>query len=216
MTIKASAAGVQILAMKWPSKWGALSQIGNYAMIFVVTFFSCVAMLASIGHGIVIERDWLPQVFGGETLTSVNAWVRRIDQTAMLLGPILASVAVDISPWVGGLVIAVWNICSLFVELQIMRKIYNHTPSLREVKVDTDRESSRVSQSLVDWIQSWQLWVKSPVFVPGLALAILYTNIFQLSYLAQAYAASHCVSSKVLAVIWIAAGICGFSGLFFF
>jgi hypothetical protein len=146
-------------------------------------------------------------------LTSLNAWVRRIDQTAMLLGPLLASVAIDFKPWIGGLVIAAWNIISLFIELFVMRKIYDLTPSLQELKPKKSQSKTEFHKGLVDWIGAWKHWVKSPVFVPGLALAVLYSNIFQLSFLAQAYASSHCISSSALAVVWIVAGICGFSGM---
>ena len=64
---------------------------------------------------------------------------------------------------------------------------------------------------MADWILAYSHWYNSPVFLPGLALAILFSNIFQLSYLAQAYSTSHCVSTTFIAVIWIIAGICGFS-----
>lgn len=199
--------------MEWPDDWPTLSLNIQYVLIGVVTFFSCIAMLASIGHGIVMERDWIPQVFKGEHLTSVNAWVRRIDQTAMLLGPVLASLAIDAKPWFGGLVIACWNVISLFIELKIMRQIYENTPALQEPKKKVISSQSEFSRGFVDWIDAWKLWVNSPVFVPGLALAVLYTNIFQLSFLAQAYAASHCISSALLAGVWIVAGLSGFSGI---
>ena len=64
---------------------------------------------------------------------------------------------------------------------------------------------------MADWITAYSHWYNSPVFLPGLALAILYSNIFQLSYLAQAYSTSHCVSTTFIAIIWIIAGFCGFS-----
>ena len=68
---------------------------------------------------------------------------------------------------------------------------------------------------MADWILAYSQWYNSPVFLPGLALAILFSNIFQLSYLAQAYSTSHCVSTTFIAVIWIIAGICGFSCMIF-
>mgnify|MGYP003729754007 CR=1 FL=1 len=199
--------------MEWPDDWPVLSTNLQYFLIASVTFFSCIAMLASIGYGIVMERDWIPQVFQGELLTSVNAWVRRIDQTAMLLGPLLASAAISFSPWFGGLIIATWNVVSLFIEMHVMRKIYNKIPSLQEPKdISASSSKTELKRGLVDWVQSWRLWVQSPVCVPGIALAILYTNIFQLSFLAQAFATSHCVSTIVIAGVYIFAGVCGFAG----
>ncbi|CAG5107349.1 Oidioi.mRNA.OKI2018_I69.chr1.g3276.t1.cds [Oikopleura dioica] len=149
-------------------------------------------MVASIGHQICIDRDWVPEIFRGDALTSVNAWVRRIDQFAMLAGPVIASLAIDhISPWVGGIAIAVWNILSVFVEYYFMKKIYNFFPSLSEKETPKEQDES----GMADWITAYSHWYTSPVFLPGLALAILYSNIFQLSYLAQAYSTSHCVTT---------------------
>ena len=39
------------------------SGVGSYLMIAVITLLGCTSMLASIGVSIVIERDWVPQLF---------------------------------------------------------------------------------------------------------------------------------------------------------
>ena len=83
------------------------------------------------------------------------------------------------------------------------RRIKGSLKTLLEMKLS--------SSGMADWILAYSHWYNSPVFLPGLALAILFSNIFQLSYLAQAYSTSHCVSTTFIAVIWIIAGICGFS-----
>lgn len=203
----AVAATAETLCILWPFDI-EISPIIEYLAIAIVTLFSCIAMVASIGHQICIDRDWVPEIFKGDALTSVNAWVRRIDQFAMLAGPVVASLVIDYAnPWVGGVAIAVWNILSVFVEYYFMKKIYNFFPSLsvKENPKDVDKSG------MADWILAYSQWYNSPVFLPGLALAILFSNIFQLSYLAQAYSTSHCVSTTFIAVIWIIAGICGFS-----
>lgn len=127
-------------------------------------------------------------------------------------GPVFASLAIDASPKIGGCLIAGWNVCSLILEIYLMRKIYFLIPALREPR--ERKKSEKPFRGIRDWASSWKLWLKSPVFWPGLALAVLYTNIFQLSFLAQGYASSHCINAKFIAAIWVIAGVCGFSGMF--
>ena len=95
-------------------------------------------------------------------------------------GPVFASLAIDASPKIGGCLIAGWNVCSLILEIYLMRKIYFLIPALQEPR--ERKKSEKPFRGIRDWASSWKLWLKSPVFWPGLALAVLYTNIFQLSF----------------------------------
>ena len=47
------------------------SQVSNYLMIAAVTLLGCTGMLGHVGVTIVLERDWIPQVFKGEGLYSL-------------------------------------------------------------------------------------------------------------------------------------------------
>ena len=67
----AAAAIIQLLVMK--NVFGDISHndsITQNLLIGLVIVVCCVAMLASIGYEIVIEKDWVPQVFKGDILTS--------------------------------------------------------------------------------------------------------------------------------------------------
>ena len=67
----ATAAIIQLLVMK--NVFGDISHndsITQNLLIGLVIVVCCVAMLASIGYEIVIEKDWVPQVFQGDILTS--------------------------------------------------------------------------------------------------------------------------------------------------
>ena len=44
------------------------SPVSNYVMIGFVTLLGCTGMLGHVGMTIVLERDWIPQVFKGEGL----------------------------------------------------------------------------------------------------------------------------------------------------
>ena len=94
---------------------------------------------------IVLERDWVPQVFSSsEELTSVNAWMRRIDQLAMLLGPAAAGPLIGFNAVFGATLIATWNVVSLFAELMIMFTLYKQTRSLREPLEVRDQHFSSI------------------------------------------------------------------------
>ena len=45
------------------------SPVSNYVMIGFVTLLGCTGMLGHVGMTIVLERDWIPQVFKGEGLS---------------------------------------------------------------------------------------------------------------------------------------------------
>ena len=144
-------------------------------------------------------------------LTSINAWIRRIDQCAMLIGPALAGFTIGFDPKLGGGWIALWNIISLFFEIFILKKIYVaneaklcHIRTLEEEisQKNSEKISENFMDTLRDWWNSWKLWKQSAVFVPGLALALLYTNVFQLSYIAQAYIKTHCISDNLMGLVF--------------
>ena len=56
-------------------------------------------------------------------------------------------------------------------------------------------------KGIKEWSESWSLWFRSPTFIPGLALALLFTNVFQLSYIAQGYITLHCISDVFMGML---------------
>jgi len=190
----------------------------QYVMIGIVTLLGCTGMLGHVGVTIVLERDWIPQVFKGEGLTEINAWVRMIDQGAMLLGPALAGAIIGWDAALGAGFIALWNVISLVIEISLLKQIYNSTEELQVPKelTNEDSSSSGLMKEITEWSESWSLWLRSPTFIPGLALALLFANVFQLSYIAQGYITLHCISDYFMAVIWITSGIFGLLGTYFY
>ena len=148
-------------------------------------------------------------------MTSVNAWIRRIDQAAMLMGPALAGPLIGYDAIIGASLIAAWNIISLIFEILIMRRLYHETPSLQQ-SPSTRINEAKKSSSIIAWLKSWSKWNKSKIFIPGLALAVLFANVFQLSYIAQAYIATHCISDNLMGLVWMVAGIFGLLGSRFY
>ena len=64
-------------------------------------------------------------------LTEINAWVRMIDQGAMLLGPALAGTIIGWNAAWGAAFIAFWNVISLIIEISLLKQIYNSTEELQ-------------------------------------------------------------------------------------
>ena len=54
--------------------------VSPWVVFSVVTFFSVVAILASVGLQNVISRDWVVEICSNDDLTVTNAWLRSIDQ----------------------------------------------------------------------------------------------------------------------------------------
>ena len=111
----------------------------------------------------------------------------------MLLGPAMAGPLIGVSAVAGAGLIAGWNVLSLIAEIFIMRTIYASSDNLQQ---EPYRESEPES-GLKEWGKSWPNWLKSQAFIPGLALAILYANAFQLSYVAQVRASKVHNSKKM-------------------
>lgn len=63
--ILAVAATAETLCILWPFEFERTEFI-EYVAIAIVTLFSCIAMVASIGHQICIDRDWVPEIFKGD------------------------------------------------------------------------------------------------------------------------------------------------------
>ena len=131
----------------------------------------------------------------------------------MLMGPALAGPLIGYDAVIGASLISSWNIISLIFEICIMHRLYHETPSLRQSS--TTRSEAKKSSSVIAWFKSWSKWSRSKIFIPGLALAILFANVFQLSYIAQAYIATHCISDNLMGIVWMIAGIFGLLGIGF-
>ena len=103
-------------------------------MIAIANF----ANLASIGQKIVVEKDWIVVVAGGDEdrLATMNAVFRTIDLTALVLSPSFAGLIFDFaSAEVTAAVIGIWNLVSVVVEYTMLIIIYKKFPELAKDKI---------------------------------------------------------------------------------
>ena len=114
----------------------------------VVIILAIVAMLASVGSKIAIEKDWIVVVAGTnrDKLANLNASTRAIDQLCKIVSPLaVGQVMTFASLKVGAATIAGWNLVSMFVEYYILYRVYKAVPELAERKKkheSSDQEKS--------------------------------------------------------------------------
>ncbi|XP_052081265.1 solute carrier family 40 member 1-like [Mytilus californianus] len=111
----------------------------------IIILLGICADLASVANTIVIERDWVVELCQHDTdlLGSMTATLRSIDLTTKLAAPIVTGQVIYFLHigW-GGVFIASWNVVSLFVEYNMIKKVYDQIPSLADQKFKEGLDSA--------------------------------------------------------------------------
>ncbi|OCT61384.1 solute carrier family 40 member 1 [Xenopus laevis] len=108
----------------------------NWALTVCYILVIIIASIANIGStatGIIIERDWIVVVAGGDkcTLAGMNATIRRIDQVTNILAPMaVGQIMTFASLETGCGFVSGWNLMSVCAEYVLLRKVYDMTPEL--------------------------------------------------------------------------------------
>jgi len=108
--------------------------LGSILIVFVI-FFGIIANLASIATKIILEKDWIVVLSGGneKLLSKMNATMRTIDLTTFILAPILVGQIFTYgSHIIGAIFIACWNIVSGVFEYTLLIIIYRSIPQLSQ------------------------------------------------------------------------------------
>ena len=98
---------------------------------------SDVANLSSVGSKIVVEKDWIVVVAGGDEnkLATMNSVFRTIDLTALVISPTFAGLIIDFaSSEAAAATIGVWNLVSVVIEYYLLLLIYKQYPELAKDK----------------------------------------------------------------------------------
>jgi len=91
----------------------------------------------------------------------------------------------------------------LFVELNLMKKLGIESPTLRNKNIIDQDQNSTIFDSLKIILESWLLFFKSNMNIPGIALGALYLNALALSPMLEGYARQSCVSESSISVLFI-------------
>jgi solute carrier family 40 (iron-regulated transporter), member 1 len=144
-----------------------------------------------------------------DLLTKMNSVIRRIDLTCKLLAPVFTGFIISfISLRASAIIFSVWNIVSVFMEYWLIASVYNGVPSLSESdqrrnsrvsggkiaesssileesesSINGESEDWRIQAmerlSLIPCFDSWIVYLKQQVALPGIALAFLYFTVLR-------------------------------------
>ena len=160
----------------------------------LVTFLSCISILASVGLMNLVSRDWALEVATNEELTSLNSWMRGIDQACMIIACGLAGLAISYNKAFGAGLIAGFNIIAMIFQGIMLIRVYNMIPSLQEPRKQDVRPSSKeltctekITTRVKQPYESWEIFFKCKVALPGFVLGVLYVNILGMGYPLQGY-----------------------------
>jgi solute carrier family 40 (iron-regulated transporter), member 1 len=132
-------------------------------------------------------------------LTGINSVVRRIDLSCKLLAPVFSGFVISfVSAQSSAAVLALWNVASVGVEYWLFVSVYNGVPALAEsnrrlraadaalppsseiaVAADNWRTRLREQLSIIPCWESWVVYVRQDVALPGVALAVLYFSVLR-------------------------------------
>ena len=141
-----------------------------------------------------ISRDWALEVATNEELTSLNSWMRGIDQACMIIACGLAGLAISYNKAFGAGLIAGFNILAMIFQGIMLIRVYKMIPSLREPRKQEQRPSTeelsftqKIATRAKQTYESWEIFFKCKVALPGFVLGVLYVNILGMGYPLQGY-----------------------------
>ncbi|WVZ79788.1 hypothetical protein U9M48_027325 [Paspalum notatum var. saurae] len=148
-------------------------------------------------------------------LTGINSVVRRIDLSCKLLAPVFSGLVISfVSAQASAAALALWNIASVGVEYWLFVSVYNGIPALAEnsrlraangtaaaaaAMAALPETTVAPAEEALDWRvkmkeqlsilpcwESWVVYMRQDVALPGVALAILYFTVLSFGTLMTA------------------------------
>lgn len=134
-------------------------------------------------------------------LTGINSVIRRIDLSCKLLAPVFSGMVFSfVSAQASAVALALWNVASVGLEYWLFVSVYNGVPALnaengRQRAADVLSSSEEIAapaERAADWRtrlteqlsiipcwESWVVYVRQDVALPGVALSILYFTVLR-------------------------------------
>jgi len=204
----------------WSSE--IVEQFGEWikVVIAIVTIIlALLSHLASAGSKIVVEKDWIVVISGGndDKLAKLNSIFRTIDLLCHTVAPSLTGVLFSTATYaVTAVAIAGWNIVSVVAEYALLVSIYQQFSDLakKEIKEDEEKEqkNSKKLSNLTGSYRSWSYFFNHSVRNAGLGLAFLYMTVLGFDSTTWAYSLQQCVPEYVLGVLVAASALVGIVG----
>jgi len=188
---------------------------GNPTLIVsvVAIVLAAVARLASSGTNIIIQKDWIVVVAGGDTdrLATMNSILRTIELTTYAIAPAVAGCLFTILGFgLTGLVIAGWNVLSVCLEYYLLARIYKKHPGLaaKLVGIVDGEEVDDGGGAL----QGWITYFNHPVKLAGLGLACLYMTVLGFDNITYGYCLLQGVPHAILGILVGVSAVVGVAG----
>lgn len=209
-----------LLALYFYFKDDLLELFGSWlpwAAATLVISISMLANLASTGSKIVVEKDWIVVISGGDEnkLAKLNTVFRAIDLTCLTVTPVLAGFLFDYTSYeVTAVCIAVWNIVSVLVEYLLLLSIYKEYPQLSKKVLQKPKDSKDgwIKTTLTDTYQGWRYYMTHKVRNAGLGLAFLYMTVLGFGGITWAYCLMQCVPESILGILVAVSAVIGIVG----
>eukprot|EP00095_Tigriopus_kingsejongensis_P004721 snap_masked-scaffold931_size79642-processed-gene-0.3 protein:Tk04721 transcript:snap_masked-scaffold931_size79642-processed-gene-0.3-mRNA-1 annotation:"putative ferroportin" len=198
---------------------GGCRSICSWEMTALVAIaFGSVATLASVGSKILVEKDWVVIIAGGDDnrLATINATFRTIDLTCNVVAPILSGLVFQFTSYqMAAIGVGAWNLISMVVEYLLLASIYKDYPELafKEPQTDSPQDANPSLRSkILESLDSWSQYLHHSVAKAGFSLACLYMTVLGFDYITWGYCISQCVSEAALGALVGLSGVVGILG----
>ena len=185
----------------------------NTVVALGVILVADIAHIASQGTKIVVVRDWIVVIAGGDKdrLAAINSVFVTIDLVCSLLAPLLAGFLFE---YIGDIFTAVflgsWNVVSVVFEYNLLAGIYHQYPELAQKQIAKSDEKLELKLRLKDTAASWKLYFGHHVRNAGLALACVYLTVLGFDNVTFGFCLHQCVPEVILGAIM---GVSALSGI---
>ena len=205
----------------WKAWWINLfgSEEATSLTIAVLTMaIATLATLASMGSKIVLEKDWIVMIAGGDSdrLATMNSIFRTIDLVCLTLTPTLAGLLFSYTSYlVCALFIGVWNLVSVFLEFLLLVSIYQEFPALSNIKPATlngEKPRGVISSLTGSLTRGWRTYFTHHTLLAGLGLALLFMTVLGFDNITWAFILMQCVEESLLGAMVAVSALVGVLG----
>lgn len=188
-------------------------------LIAMLVLLACVEKLCSIMNIIAVERDWIVVIAENSQcrLEVLNSQMRRIDLVCKLVGPLVIALVDGYSTITAIIAVLVMNASSVLIEYFAIARVYRMVPAL-QARLAGLKNTEHASSARPELPALWRLgshcmvqirsiyqtvsdYIRHPVFLPSMALCLLYFTVLSFSGQMVTYLLSVGLSSAQVGVL---------------
>jgi iron-regulated transporter 1 len=218
----------------------------RYALTAFTILLGALSSAGSVGVSICVERDWTKAMCGADALAlgRMNAVMRRIDLLCLMLAPIASGLLMTYAGLFPAVVIiSVYNAVAWMPEIRMLQIAQRHSAALRLLKyspssmtsddpaiatvVVTDvQQQQKASAAAILWsavrapvvnlVTGWSTYIRQPVLLPAVALAMLYFTVLSLGFMMTAYVKHQGLTEVVVSIFRAAGALTGILATFLY